>query len=400
MPSSSNRRGRPPHPDILTPSEWQVLEGVRAGRTNQEIADQLGVTFHTVKFHISNMLAKLHLQDRQQLAAWRPAPVKEAPSRSWRALFPWGGLKVAGVTLVGSAAIVGVAAAAVLTIGGGNADPDPAAPPPATQRAAVPTVVSVPPTCAAVPPPIASSTPASVAPESSPDVEARILARGHAFSRMQFQVKLADPVPVATHVRAEGLSATVYGSDGPRPLPMRGPGAVSGGGEGVVIFTLDTDPIPEGTVTVAIEAVGFTFIRVPQGCYDGGILGSVTGVASIDSAPELAADLSDRVPPRVDTGFGWAYVIDGLDRIDNTVWVTYHVEGVIEGLLPDSSAQSPVNLLPFRGPLIRTEHIFVPQAASSVTVTFGAVRRRTDPSQSAETAPLESGDWTVTIPLD
>jgi DNA-binding CsgD family transcriptional regulator len=72
MPSIINRRGRPPYPDILTPSEWQVLEGVRAGLTNQEIAVRLGVTFHTVKYHISNMLSKLHLEDRQQLAAWRP----------------------------------------------------------------------------------------------------------------------------------------------------------------------------------------------------------------------------------------------------------------------------------------------------------------------------------------
>src|SRR5687768_9497559 len=115
MPTIVSRRGRPPHPDILTPSEWRVLEGVRAGRTNGEIADQLGVTFHAVKFHISNMLGKLHLEDRQQLAAWRPAPLRP-PSRPWRGLFPWAGLKVAGMTVAGSAAVLGIAVFSVFAI--------------------------------------------------------------------------------------------------------------------------------------------------------------------------------------------------------------------------------------------------------------------------------------------
>ena len=69
-----NRGGRPRHPDILTPAEWGVLKELRAGGTNAEIAVRLGVSpDFAVKYHISNMLAKLELQDRHELAAWRPA---------------------------------------------------------------------------------------------------------------------------------------------------------------------------------------------------------------------------------------------------------------------------------------------------------------------------------------
>ena len=67
-----NRGGRPRHPDILTPAEWGVLKELRAGGTNAEIAVRLGVSPDAVKYHISNMLAKLDLKDRRELAAWRP----------------------------------------------------------------------------------------------------------------------------------------------------------------------------------------------------------------------------------------------------------------------------------------------------------------------------------------
>lgn len=67
-----NRGGRPPHPDILTPAEQRVLDELRQGGTNSEIAVRLGVSPDAVKYHISNMLGKLDLPDRHALAAWRP----------------------------------------------------------------------------------------------------------------------------------------------------------------------------------------------------------------------------------------------------------------------------------------------------------------------------------------
>ena len=65
-------RGRPPHPEILTPAEQRVLQELRKGGTNAEIAARLGVSLDAVKYHISNMLGKLELDNREQLAAWRP----------------------------------------------------------------------------------------------------------------------------------------------------------------------------------------------------------------------------------------------------------------------------------------------------------------------------------------
>ena len=71
MPS---RIGRPPHPDVLTPAEWRVLEHVREGRPNAEIAVRLGISVNTVRYHVSNMLAKLDQPDRHALAAWDGEP--------------------------------------------------------------------------------------------------------------------------------------------------------------------------------------------------------------------------------------------------------------------------------------------------------------------------------------
>ncbi len=66
------RRGRPPHPDLLTPAARRVLEGLRQARANAEIALQLGVSPDALKYHVSNMLAKRDLRDRRVLPAWRP----------------------------------------------------------------------------------------------------------------------------------------------------------------------------------------------------------------------------------------------------------------------------------------------------------------------------------------
>ena len=66
----SKARGRPPHDDQLTPTEWAVAEGVRHGLTNRQIADRRGVSLDAVKFHVGNALAKLGLENRQALRRW------------------------------------------------------------------------------------------------------------------------------------------------------------------------------------------------------------------------------------------------------------------------------------------------------------------------------------------
>ncbi len=63
-------RGRPPHDDLLTPTEWAVVEWVRHGLTNRQIAARRGVSADAVKFHVGNALAKLGLSDRRELRRW------------------------------------------------------------------------------------------------------------------------------------------------------------------------------------------------------------------------------------------------------------------------------------------------------------------------------------------
>ncbi len=63
-------RGRPPHPDQLTPAEWRVVEAVRHGMTNAVIARRMGITLDGVKFHVSAALAKLGFTSRKELRLW------------------------------------------------------------------------------------------------------------------------------------------------------------------------------------------------------------------------------------------------------------------------------------------------------------------------------------------
>ena len=63
-------RGRPPHPDVLTPAEWRLAEAVRHGLGNTAIARRLGVSVDAVKFHVANAPDKLGLERRADLRAW------------------------------------------------------------------------------------------------------------------------------------------------------------------------------------------------------------------------------------------------------------------------------------------------------------------------------------------
>ena len=62
----------------LTNREMEVLRLIANGSSNSEIAEQLVISEHTVKGHVSNIFSKLHLADRTQAAvyAWQKGVVR------------------------------------------------------------------------------------------------------------------------------------------------------------------------------------------------------------------------------------------------------------------------------------------------------------------------------------
>ena len=59
------------YPVDITEREMDVIRLVAEGRSNQEIASELVISEKTVKTHMSNILSKLALEDRTQVAIYR-----------------------------------------------------------------------------------------------------------------------------------------------------------------------------------------------------------------------------------------------------------------------------------------------------------------------------------------
>jgi DNA-binding NarL/FixJ family response regulator len=62
------RISQTPADEILTAREIEVLKLLAAGASNRDIADQLILAEGTVKNHVSNILSKLHAENRTQAA--------------------------------------------------------------------------------------------------------------------------------------------------------------------------------------------------------------------------------------------------------------------------------------------------------------------------------------------
>jgi DNA-binding NarL/FixJ family response regulator len=60
----------------LSPREMEILEHVTRGKSNKEIAYELGISHQTVKNHMTAILRKLGVDDRTQAAVY-------ALSRGW-----------------------------------------------------------------------------------------------------------------------------------------------------------------------------------------------------------------------------------------------------------------------------------------------------------------------------
>jgi two-component system NarL family response regulator len=54
----------------LSPRQLQILTLVAQGQTYDQVAMTIGITERTVKYHMSEILDRLHLQNRAQVIAY------------------------------------------------------------------------------------------------------------------------------------------------------------------------------------------------------------------------------------------------------------------------------------------------------------------------------------------
>ncbi|NLJ67937.1 MAG: helix-turn-helix transcriptional regulator [Firmicutes bacterium] len=66
----SEKENRHGFPAGLTPREKEVLALIAVGMTNAEIAEELFISPHTVKNHVTNIYKKIQVEDRTQIALW------------------------------------------------------------------------------------------------------------------------------------------------------------------------------------------------------------------------------------------------------------------------------------------------------------------------------------------
>ena len=81
--ADSTRRGDTPRTD-LSPRQIQILTLVAQGQTYQQVAETICISERTVKYHMAEILDRLHLQNRTQVIAYaarmglsRPEPPDE-----------------------------------------------------------------------------------------------------------------------------------------------------------------------------------------------------------------------------------------------------------------------------------------------------------------------------------
>jgi catechol 2,3-dioxygenase-like lactoylglutathione lyase family enzyme/DNA-binding CsgD family transcriptional regulator len=75
-------RGRPRHPDVLTPAEWAVLDLVRHGLSRREIARHRGTSLDAVKYHLDNIGGKLGVAGVARLRHWPGFPATSRLNRT------------------------------------------------------------------------------------------------------------------------------------------------------------------------------------------------------------------------------------------------------------------------------------------------------------------------------
>lgn len=69
--------------DVLTRREREVMDQAAHGHTNSQIAEELHVSTHVVKFHLASVYRKLGVANRTEATAWYvTALARERPTGS------------------------------------------------------------------------------------------------------------------------------------------------------------------------------------------------------------------------------------------------------------------------------------------------------------------------------
>lgn len=89
--------------------EREVLDLVTRGCTNAEIAERLGITFATAKWHVGELISRLGVESREDVAAYWRERRKRSFQRMARGFLALGSLKLAAG--VGGVAVIGAATA-------------------------------------------------------------------------------------------------------------------------------------------------------------------------------------------------------------------------------------------------------------------------------------------------
>jgi DNA-binding CsgD family transcriptional regulator len=100
-------------PDALTAREQEVLDLIRRGLTNEEIAQRLGISLDGAKYHVSQILSKLGVATREEAAV-----VAVGERRRWWAAWPLWAKIAGGATVAATAVGLAVLAWGALRTGG------------------------------------------------------------------------------------------------------------------------------------------------------------------------------------------------------------------------------------------------------------------------------------------
>ncbi|MBK9545616.1 MAG: helix-turn-helix transcriptional regulator [Dehalococcoidia bacterium] len=139
----------------LSPRQQEVLGLIARGCTNGEIADRLGITLDGVKWHVSEILARLDVPSREEaVVAWQQRQRANRLARV-RSLVPaWFSLKALSISGASVAGVVGAAVVVGAIREGAPAGPSDEGPGVAVAAAPTPTQAA---------PPLSSSRPALLA---------------------------------------------------------------------------------------------------------------------------------------------------------------------------------------------------------------------------------------------